>query len=271
VAKILVIEDAEEIQDNIKDILAANGYEVVTAGNESEALKLAFNELPDLIVCDLQMERRDSGFRILDLVRKDADFGAKVPFIFLTAAADKDSMRRGMKEGADDYLTKPFTTAELLDAIATRLHRSSVIATAACEIVSPAYIILFSPGLPEEGVRYDIGNFLIIGRNEQCYPRILGDSYTSSFACVVQPRQDEEGKQKKLYSISDGSIGKTRKLAPGEKDPSLSTHGVWINGRRIAAKFATLRGGETIMISPRTRFEFYVARESKKTDDPTIT
>jgi DNA-binding response OmpR family regulator len=269
VAKILVIEDAFDIRENLKDILNTNGHEVFTAGNEQEGITVAFDEKPDLIVCDINMGRRDSGFHILKTIRSDVGgFGETVPFVFLTAAIDRDSVRRAMSGGADDYVTKPFTSAEILDVIATRLRRSSVIAMAA--LPSPmAYIVLHSQKLPEEGVRYDVGNYLMLGRNEQCYPRILNDPYTSSFACVIQPKQDEEGKLNQLHSISDGSIGKMRKLAPGEDDPTLSTYGVWINDRRMTQKFAILRGGETVKISPHTWFEFHVVKEAKKKDDPT--
>lgn len=267
--KILVIEDALGIRENLSDLLLSNGYEVITAGGEKEGVRVGFNEMPDLIVCDINMESQDSGFNVLRTIRNDkGNWGEKVPFVFLTAAIDRDSVRRAMAGDADDYITKPFKSTEILEAIATRLRRSSVVATAALP-ASPAYIILHGPKLPEEGVRYDVGNYLIVGRNEQCYPRILNDPYTSSFACVIQPKQDEEGKLNQLHSISDGLIGKMRKLAPGEEDTTLSTYGVWINGRRMDKKFAILRGGEKIEISPHTSFEFHVVKEAKKEDDPT--
>lgn len=122
--RILVIENEAFIRDNIIEILMHNGYEVHGAENGMRGLELAHQLLPDLILCDLMMIGMD-GFAVLDHVRSDSTLAA-VPFIFVTARADRQSMRFGMEKGADDYLVKPFTIEELLAAVETRLKRQQI-------------------------------------------------------------------------------------------------------------------------------------------------
>ncbi len=72
---------------------------------------MALSEIPDLILCDVQMPEQD-GYEVLRTLRQNS-LAATIPFIFLTAQGGKADFRRGMELGADDYLTKPFTKAEL--------------------------------------------------------------------------------------------------------------------------------------------------------------
>jgi len=124
--KILVIEDEEPVRDNILELLTAEGFKVVSAKNGSSGVKLAQQQQPDLILCDIMMPELD-GYGVLDSLRQDPAT-ATIPFIFLTAKTDKTDLRQGMELGADDYLTKPFTADELLNAIATRLEKQAAIA-----------------------------------------------------------------------------------------------------------------------------------------------
>jgi CRP-like cAMP-binding protein len=95
---------------------------VVTARNGKEGVELAAQEGPDLIICDIMMPVLD-GYGVLHaLSRNEATNG--IPFIFLTAKAEKTEMRKGMEMGADDYLTKPFDDIELLNAVESRLKRT---------------------------------------------------------------------------------------------------------------------------------------------------
>jgi CheY-like chemotaxis protein len=84
----------------------------------------AREHLPDLIICDVMMPELD-GYGVLAALRQDPAT-ATIPFIFLTAKADKVDLRQGMELGADDYLTKPFTTEELLGAIASRFAKQKL-------------------------------------------------------------------------------------------------------------------------------------------------
>jgi signal transduction histidine kinase len=128
VTKILVIEDEESVRENILEILGFEGFEVRGAANGREGVAVAEEFLPDLIVCDIAMPEMD-GYSVLLTIRQMASL-ASVPFIFLTARTDRSFMRHGMELGADDYLTKPFSSAELLAAIAARLERREVTARA---------------------------------------------------------------------------------------------------------------------------------------------
>lgn len=119
--KILVIEDELRVQDNIYDILSLEDFYTITASDGVEGLMLAREEQPDLIICDIMMPRMD-GYEVLTALRADEDTSA-IPFLFLTAKADREDLRHGMALGADDYLTKPFTPHELRQAITARLAR----------------------------------------------------------------------------------------------------------------------------------------------------
>ncbi|MEB3826379.1 EAL domain-containing response regulator [Phormidium sp. CCY1219] len=121
--KILVIEDTSEILNNLLDFLEAEDFEAIGAENGIEGVVQARSHELDLIICDIMMPELD-GYEVLSQLREDPKT-ANIPFIFLTAKSDRSDLRQGMNLGADDYLTKPFTKAELLEAIEARLRRSS--------------------------------------------------------------------------------------------------------------------------------------------------
>lgn len=125
--KILVIEDEDFVRENILDLLDAEGFEAIGAENGQIGLNLAKEMIPDLILCDVMMPGLD-GYGVLTAIRQDA-LMASIPFIFLTAKAAKADFRQGMELGADDYITKPFTRAELLGAIASRLKKQAALET----------------------------------------------------------------------------------------------------------------------------------------------
>ena len=125
--KILVIEDEVEIRSNLVELLELEGYNVVSADNGVTGLLGAIEHTPDLVICDVMMPELD-GHDVLQALRQDPKTLA-IPFIFLTALADKGDIRRGMVLGADDYLTKPFTRSDVLTAIETRLQKQAVMQT----------------------------------------------------------------------------------------------------------------------------------------------
>ncbi|MBH8565264.1 EAL domain-containing response regulator [Nostoc sp. CENA67] len=123
--KILVIEDEEAVRENLIDLLEAEDFEIVAAANGRIGINLAISEIPDLILCDMMMPEID-GYGVLSTLRQEP-LTATIPFIFLTAKSAKADFRQGMDMGADDYLTKPFTRAELLSAIMNRLERQATL------------------------------------------------------------------------------------------------------------------------------------------------
>lgn len=122
--RILLIEDNIEVRENTSEILSLANYEVITAENGKIGVDLAQREKPDLIICDIMMPELD-GFGVLHILGKKPET-ARIPFIFLTAKTEKDDIRKGMTLGADDYLTKPFDDTDLLNAVETRLRKSSL-------------------------------------------------------------------------------------------------------------------------------------------------
>lgn len=122
--KILLIEDNPDMRENTAEILSLSGYDVSTAANGKEGVEMAKSMTPDIIICDIMMPVLD-GYGVLHVLSKEPET-SKIPFIFLTAKAEKADYRKGMIMGADDYLTKPFDDVELLDALEARLKKSEL-------------------------------------------------------------------------------------------------------------------------------------------------
>lgn len=122
---ILLIEDNQEMAENITGILKLAHYDVIHAQNGKEGVSVAQNQHPDLILCDIMMPELD-GYGVLHILNSDAET-ANIPFIFLTAKAEKNDLRAGMNLGADDYITKPFDGFDLLKVVEIRLKKSELI------------------------------------------------------------------------------------------------------------------------------------------------
>jgi len=123
--KILIIEDEEMIRETTCEFLTMNSYDVTCAKDGIEGIKKAVEIVPDLIICDIMMPFLD-GYQVLSFLRQSSEI-RNIPFIFLSARAEKNDLRAGMNLGADDYMTKPFKFSELLAAIETRLKRKEQI------------------------------------------------------------------------------------------------------------------------------------------------
>jgi CRP-like cAMP-binding protein/CheY-like chemotaxis protein len=123
--KILLIEDNKDVRENTAEILTLAQYNVLTANNGKEGVEIAQKEKPDLIICDIMMPVLD-GHGALHLLSKNEETSG-IPFIFLTAKAERNDFRKGMEMGADDYLTKPFDDVELLNAIESRLRKNEIL------------------------------------------------------------------------------------------------------------------------------------------------
>jgi CRP-like cAMP-binding protein len=120
--KILLIEDNKDMRENTAEILELSEYKVLTAKNGKEGIELAQKNKPDLIICDIMMPVLD-GYGVLHMLSKNTET-ASIPFIFLTAKAERSDLRKGMEMGADDYVTKPFDDIELLNAVESRLKKA---------------------------------------------------------------------------------------------------------------------------------------------------
>jgi DNA-binding response OmpR family regulator len=122
--KILIVEDEAGLRQGLEINLRHENYETVTAGDGEEAIRLFHAESPDLVLLDLMLPKR-SGFEVLDHIRKMS----KVPVILLTARGQETDKVRGLRGGADDYVTKPFGVQELFARIDAVMRRSEVATT----------------------------------------------------------------------------------------------------------------------------------------------
>jgi two-component system, OmpR family, alkaline phosphatase synthesis response regulator PhoP len=123
--KILIIEDTEDVRENIQEILELENFKTIVAENGRIGVDLAMKEYPNLIISDISMPEMD-GYQVLATLRNHPET-AIIPFIFLTAQSIHTDRRQGMELGANDYLTKPFTCDELLNAVRTQLERSEIL------------------------------------------------------------------------------------------------------------------------------------------------
>jgi DNA-binding response OmpR family regulator len=117
-ARVLVVEDDEDIADVLRRSLRQEGYEVRTSADGVDALDVAAGFVPDLVVLDLGLPRLD-GVEVCRRLRADGD----VPILMLTARAETEDRVGGLDSGADDYLVKPFERQELLARIRALLRR----------------------------------------------------------------------------------------------------------------------------------------------------
>ena len=117
---ILIVEDEPALLRGLKDNFEFEGYRVVTAVDGEKALRSAEKTAPDLIVLDIMLPKVN-GYEICRLLRNQ---GVDVPIIMLTAKGQESDIVLGLKLGADDYVTKPFSVKELLARVAAMLRRT---------------------------------------------------------------------------------------------------------------------------------------------------
>jgi DNA-binding response OmpR family regulator len=115
---VLVVDDESDIRGLVHELLQRAGHDVVEAPDGNEALKRFYANQPDLVILDVQMPGLD-GWGVLDRIRELSD----VPVIMLTARAEELDKVRGLRAGADDYVTKPFGRQELLARVEAHLRR----------------------------------------------------------------------------------------------------------------------------------------------------
>jgi two-component system, sensor histidine kinase and response regulator len=120
--KILIIDDDDLLVEVITLMIREEGYQVIQASNGTEGVKIAQETFPDIIICDILMEQGDGYFVLAELQKTPAT--STIPFIFLTCKTSRLDVRLGMKLGASDYLTKPFTRLELLSTIDAQLIKN---------------------------------------------------------------------------------------------------------------------------------------------------
>ncbi len=125
-SKILVIDDEAWLREMISLALGQQGFEVIEAASSDEGLTRARQDSPDLIICDVNMDKAGAGYFTLEKLRENKQTAA-IPFILMTGLADAKGMRHGMELGADDYLPKPFKIEELYAAVDARLRKAKTV------------------------------------------------------------------------------------------------------------------------------------------------
>ncbi len=122
--KVLLVEDDKTIIGTLSEFLKSEGFEVVFATGQTEALKKAYEEKPDVVLLDVSLSE-GNGFAVCSAIKKDT----AMPVIFLTASGDEFSVVTGFDLGADDYISKPFRPRELVSRIKNVLRRTSKAST----------------------------------------------------------------------------------------------------------------------------------------------
>lgn len=118
---ILVVEDTEAIREELCDILRMEGFSVFEAENGLDALDIAKKEIPNLIISDVLMPGLD-GFQLYKELEKNSET-KEIPFIFLSAKANKEAIIKGLRMGAQDYIIKPVSPDELLYAVNDKINK----------------------------------------------------------------------------------------------------------------------------------------------------
>jgi DNA-binding response OmpR family regulator len=140
IGRVLVVEDDDDIADVLRRSLRQEGHEVRTAGDGEEALSMAAEFVPDLVILDLGLPRLD-GVEVCRRLRADGD----VPILILTARSDTGDRVEGLDAGADDYLVKPFERTELLARMRALLRRRPPRGTASLTVGD----LVLNPGTRE--------------------------------------------------------------------------------------------------------------------------
>ncbi len=119
--KILIAEDEPDIRELVAFTLRFSGYEVVSASNGEEAVKLATVEVPDLILMDVRMPRM-TGYDACRVVKADPEL-RHIPIVFLSAKGQEAEIQTGLEAGAEEYLLKPFAPMQLIERVRAILVR----------------------------------------------------------------------------------------------------------------------------------------------------
>ncbi|MBB3068581.1 two-component system response regulator VicR [Paenibacillus baekrokdamisoli] len=159
--KILVVDDEQPIADIIKFNLEKEGYQVICAFDGGEAVRLAFEELPDLILLDLMLPVKDG----MDVCR-EVRARLQTPIIMLTAKDTELDKVLGLELGADDYVTKPFSTRELLARVKAHLRRQKAESASAAAVGAGATATEDKQGLGIFNLFIDTDMYVVYKDNE---------------------------------------------------------------------------------------------------------
>lgn len=238
---ILVIEDECAARQSLVEVLEQEGFNCLEASEVEIALEVIFNASKiDLILSDLKLNNEDEGgFQVLQQL-KEKPQTKNIPVIFLTGYTGKDLIIKAMKAGAADYLTKPYTDAELLGAIAAQL--GTVKRKPSKGQKTKYYIVLFSP--THQGEEITLRPNHTIGRSSNATTTVR-DPHVSRISITLQRMTHSNP----IYTEAvDGQI-------TGQSQPIKSANGIFVNGHRIIDT-CPLKNGDRVDLSANTWFEY---------------
>lgn len=145
--KILIIDDTKSIRNQVVTILSSAGYEMSDADGGITGIEAINKIKPDLIICDIVMPEVN-GYEVLKEVRKN-EVTATIPFIFITIRSERTDLRQAMAGGADDYLTKPFSREELIEAVKSQFEKQKKLAVKMKELTKNrlSHLLATSPAV----------------------------------------------------------------------------------------------------------------------------
>ena len=175
--KILVVEDEKSISHFMKTVLTGNGYDVIIAHTGAEAFSMITSHCPELILLDLGLPDID-GVEIIESVRK----WTQLPIIVVSARNYEDDKIQALDMGADDYITKPFSAAELLARIRVAIRHSGIMGSMAAsgkftardmEIDYEKHMVL----IRGENVKLTLNEYKIVALLSRCAGKVLTYDY----------------------------------------------------------------------------------------------
>ncbi len=120
--KVLIVDDEQDMVFGLRMMFEANNFEVMVAFDGQEALNIARQSRPDIMILDLMLPKVD-GYRVCRMLKFDEKY-RKIPIVMLTARTSAEEMKTGMDVGADEYIVKPFDQQVLMDKVKALLKQS---------------------------------------------------------------------------------------------------------------------------------------------------
>ncbi len=229
-ADILIVEDNDDLRENAALILEMEGYTVAGARDGRLALDLVETGFrPDLIISDIMMPRMD-GYQFFEAVRRQHPHLRAVPFVFLTARGSRRDIAAGKLLGADDYLVKPFDSAELLVAVKNKLRRAAEMRELADETLSHARRTLVQLLAHElrTPLTYVAGGFALLAEElERQQPGLLTEDIRVSLELIRggTQRLNRLAEQTALYAqIASGQVASQVRSAPARLNLAFLVH-----------------------------------------------
>ena len=191
--KILVVDDEDDIRMLVEARMKRAGYQTVVASDGQEGLRIFYSDRPDLMILDITMPVMD-GWQVFARIREVSD----VPVIMLTASGEEHQKVRGLRGGADDYVTKPFSGEELLARVEATLRRVAATEPRPANVYTDSEVIIDYPRheVTVRGEQVHLGptEFRLLGEltkhagqvlsQDQILDRVWGTEYTESVDVV---------------------------------------------------------------------------------------